>query len=165
MPDPNQLYDDMERLNALYEELCWGYHDELVFTHENGRVIIYNKTQEKNKWTITQNASMVGQQCLESLQQWVHMPSVGKLFLGYGKCYCYQQQWLWDLFFGVYLRKTLMMTMTDQVVVWCNQFMHRHPLDKQNRINYNEGAIRSFFNVPSFSCLICIRDSWCILCL
>ena len=47
MPDPNQLYDDMERLNALYEELCWAHDDELVFTHENGRVIIYNKTQEK----------------------------------------------------------------------------------------------------------------------
>ncbi len=47
MPDPNQLYDDMERLNALYEELCWAHDDELVFTHENGRVIIYNKTQEE----------------------------------------------------------------------------------------------------------------------
>ena len=49
MPNLNQLYDDMERLNALYEELCWGHDDELVFTHENGRVIIYNKTQEQNK--------------------------------------------------------------------------------------------------------------------
>ena len=49
MTNPNQLYDDMERLNALYEELCWAHDDELVFTHENGRVIIYNKTQEKKK--------------------------------------------------------------------------------------------------------------------
>jgi len=46
MSNPNQLYDDMERLNALYEELCWGHDDELVFTHENGRIIIKNKTQE-----------------------------------------------------------------------------------------------------------------------
>ena len=47
MSNPNQLYDDMERLNALYEELCWAHDDELVFIHENGRVIIYNKTLEK----------------------------------------------------------------------------------------------------------------------
>jgi hypothetical protein len=45
MSNPNQLYEDMERLNALYEELCWAHDDELVFTHENGRVIIFNKTQ------------------------------------------------------------------------------------------------------------------------
>ena len=49
MTDHNALYQDMERLNALYEELCWGHDDELVFTHENGRVIVYNKTQEQNK--------------------------------------------------------------------------------------------------------------------
>ena len=47
MPNSNALYEDMERLNALYEELCWAHDDELVFTHENGRVIIYNKTKEK----------------------------------------------------------------------------------------------------------------------
>jgi hypothetical protein len=49
MSNPNQLYEDMQRLNALYEELCWGYHDELVFTHENDRIIIYNKTQEQKQ--------------------------------------------------------------------------------------------------------------------
>ena len=49
MPDPNQLYEDMKKLNALYEELCWGHDDELVFTHENSRVIIYNKTQEQKQ--------------------------------------------------------------------------------------------------------------------
>jgi len=48
MPNPNQLYEDMEKLDALYSELCWGHDDELIFTHENGRVVIYNKTQEKN---------------------------------------------------------------------------------------------------------------------
>lgn len=48
MPNPDQLYEDMERLNSLYEELCWDHDDELVFTHENNKVIIYNKTQEKN---------------------------------------------------------------------------------------------------------------------
>ena len=44
MPNPNALYDDMEKLNALYEELCWGHDDELIFTHDGTRVIVYNKT-------------------------------------------------------------------------------------------------------------------------
>jgi len=52
MPNPNQLYDDMEKLNALYEELCWDHDDELVFQIEyltgKGRIIIKNKTQEQN---------------------------------------------------------------------------------------------------------------------
>ena len=47
MPDPNALYEDIEKLNALYEELCWAHDDELVFTHDNGRVIIKNKTLEE----------------------------------------------------------------------------------------------------------------------
>ena len=49
MPNPNQLYEDMEKLNALYEELCWEHDDELVFTHEKGRVIIYNKRLEEKQ--------------------------------------------------------------------------------------------------------------------
>ena len=49
MVNPNQLYEDMEKLNALYEELCWAHDDELVFTHENGKVIIKNITQEKQQ--------------------------------------------------------------------------------------------------------------------
>ena len=51
MPNPDQLYDDMAKLNALYEELCWGHDDDLVFRIEyfkgNGRVIVSNKTQEE----------------------------------------------------------------------------------------------------------------------
>ena len=43
------MYEDMARLNALYEELMWDHDDELVFTHEFGKVVIYNKTQrDKN---------------------------------------------------------------------------------------------------------------------
>jgi hypothetical protein len=49
MPNPNQLQEDIVKLNALYEELCWGHDDELVFSHENGRVVIYNKTQEQKQ--------------------------------------------------------------------------------------------------------------------
>ena len=47
MPNPNALYDDMAKLNALYEELCWDHDDELVFTHDGKRVMIYNETQEE----------------------------------------------------------------------------------------------------------------------
>ena len=49
MQENNQLFEDVSKLNALYEELCWGQHDELIFTHENGRVVIYNKTLEENQ--------------------------------------------------------------------------------------------------------------------
>jgi hypothetical protein len=46
MSNENALWEDMRRLNALYEELCWGYDDELVFTHDGKRIVIYNKTRE-----------------------------------------------------------------------------------------------------------------------
>ena len=49
MSNPDQLYEDIAKLNALYEELCWGHDDELVFTHEKGRVLIYNKTLEQKQ--------------------------------------------------------------------------------------------------------------------
>ena len=41
----SSLYDDMRKLNSLYQELCWDDDDELVFTHDGTRVIVYNKTQ------------------------------------------------------------------------------------------------------------------------
>ena len=47
----SSLYDDMRKLNALYQELCWDDDDELVFTHDGTRVIVYNKTQNDNKET------------------------------------------------------------------------------------------------------------------
>ena len=49
MPNPEQLFEDMAKLDALFSELCWGHDDELIFTHENGRVIIYNKTLEQKQ--------------------------------------------------------------------------------------------------------------------
>jgi len=49
MPNHNALFEDMEKLNALYEELCWDPDDELVFTHDGTEVIIYNKTKENQK--------------------------------------------------------------------------------------------------------------------
>tara|TARA_B100001063_G_C16688586_1_gene515765 strand:+ start:600 stop:749 length:150 start_codon:yes stop_codon:yes gene_type:complete len=48
MPNPNQLYEDMQTLNDLYEELLWHPDDELQFTHNGEKIIITNKTlQEK----------------------------------------------------------------------------------------------------------------------
>ena len=48
MPNADAMWEDMAKLNALYEELCWDHDDELMFTHESGRVVITNKTKEKN---------------------------------------------------------------------------------------------------------------------
>ena len=31
MSNPNALYEDMETLNMLYEELCWEHDSELEF--------------------------------------------------------------------------------------------------------------------------------------
>ena len=111
MPDPNALYDDMEKLNALFEELCWDCDDELMFSHDGSKVIITNKTQELEQWTKTQNASMVGQQWSEWSLQWVVMQSQVKSFQEYGECYSYQQQCFWDLFFGVSPKKLMTITM------------------------------------------------------
>ena len=44
----NDLYEDMDRLNALYEELMWDNEDILEFSadYKNDRIIIKNKTRE-----------------------------------------------------------------------------------------------------------------------
>ena len=50
----DQLYIDMGKLNALYEELMWGNEDilEFVADYENNRIIIKNKTLDsKSKIT------------------------------------------------------------------------------------------------------------------
>ena len=51
----NDLWEDMDRLNALYEELMWGNEDilEFVADYENNRIIIKNKTLD-SKWKITE---------------------------------------------------------------------------------------------------------------
>ena len=66
MPNPNQLYEDLQKLDDLYEELLWHPDDELQFTHDGEKIIITNKTLEKKQWTKTQNVLTVGQQWLES---------------------------------------------------------------------------------------------------
>ena len=44
----NDLYQDMDRLNALYEELMWPHDEELEFVadYENNRIIIQVKDTE-----------------------------------------------------------------------------------------------------------------------
>ena len=43
----NDLGEDMDRLNAMYEELMWDNDDVLEFVadYENNRIIIKNRTQ------------------------------------------------------------------------------------------------------------------------
>ncbi len=47
----NDLYEDMDRLNALYEELMWPHEDVLEFVadYENDRIIIKNRSREIEK--------------------------------------------------------------------------------------------------------------------
>ena len=44
----NDLYEDMDRLNALYEELMWPHDDALEFVadYENDRIIIRRLRQD-----------------------------------------------------------------------------------------------------------------------
>ena len=49
MPNPDALWQDIQKLDDLYEELLWHPDDELQFTHDGQKIIIINKTQENNK--------------------------------------------------------------------------------------------------------------------
>ena len=44
----NDLWEDMDRLNTLYEELCWDIDDYLEFVpdYKNNRILIVNRTME-----------------------------------------------------------------------------------------------------------------------
>ena len=48
MTNPNQLYEDMAKLNALYEELLWDHDDVLEFVadYKNDQIIIRNKGKD-----------------------------------------------------------------------------------------------------------------------
>ena len=47
----NDLWQDMDRLNALYEELLWDNEDVLEFVadYKNDRIIIRNRSAEERK--------------------------------------------------------------------------------------------------------------------
>ncbi len=46
MSNPNQLFEDMRKLNDMYEELMWHPEDDLQFTHDGEKIIITNTTLE-----------------------------------------------------------------------------------------------------------------------
>ena len=50
-PHLNDLWEDMDRLNALYEELLWDNEDVLEFVadYKNDRIIIRNRSAEERK--------------------------------------------------------------------------------------------------------------------
>ena len=45
-PTPTDLWEDMARLNTLYEELCWDNNDVLDFIIEGNRIVIKNASKE-----------------------------------------------------------------------------------------------------------------------
>ena len=55
MPDPDALWQDIQKLDDMYEELLWHPDDELVFTHDGKRIIIYNKTLEDKQQNTNRN--------------------------------------------------------------------------------------------------------------
>ena len=49
MPNPDALWQDIQKLDDMYEELLWHPDDELQFTHDGEKIIITNKTLEEQK--------------------------------------------------------------------------------------------------------------------
>ena len=47
MPNPNALWEDLQKLDDLYAELLWHSDDELQFIHDGEKIIIINKTLEE----------------------------------------------------------------------------------------------------------------------
>ena len=45
-PTPTDLWDDMHKLNSLYEELCWDHRDLLEFSIEGNKIVNKNKSRE-----------------------------------------------------------------------------------------------------------------------
>ena len=47
----NDLWEDMDRLNAMYEELMWDNDDVLEFVadYKNNQIVIRNRTQDYEK--------------------------------------------------------------------------------------------------------------------
>ena len=51
MPNSNQLWEDMEKLNMMYEELMWDHDVELDFKadYQNNRIIISPIVEENDR--------------------------------------------------------------------------------------------------------------------
>ena len=50
MDQVNDLYDDMERLNSLYQELCWDndVHLDMIPDYDNNCIIIKPRDTKNN---------------------------------------------------------------------------------------------------------------------
>ena len=48
----NQLYEDIAKLDALYEKLGWNHTDELTFRIEGNHSVIRNLFQEQREKSI-----------------------------------------------------------------------------------------------------------------
>ena len=50
----NDLWEDMDRLNALYEEMMWPHDDVLEFVpdHANDQIIIKRKKIHEDYWKL-----------------------------------------------------------------------------------------------------------------
>ena len=45
-PTPTDLWEDMDKLNKMYEKLGWSHRDYLKFTIEGNHITIRNKSRE-----------------------------------------------------------------------------------------------------------------------
>ena len=45
-PTPTDVWDDMQKLDSLYEELLWDHRDKLEFAIEGNHITIRNKSRE-----------------------------------------------------------------------------------------------------------------------
>lgn len=45
-PTPTDLWEDMDKLNKLYDELDWSHRDYLEFAIEDNHITIRNKSKE-----------------------------------------------------------------------------------------------------------------------
>ena len=46
---PSDMYQEMKKLNMLYEEMCWDYDDIIEFypDYDSNTIIIRNKTMDE----------------------------------------------------------------------------------------------------------------------
>ena len=45
-PTPTDVWEDMQKLDHLYEELLWDHRDKLEFAIEGNHITIRNKSRE-----------------------------------------------------------------------------------------------------------------------
>ena len=56
MPNPDALWQDIQKLDDMYEDLLWHPDDELQFTHDGEKIIITNKNTYRIKKMFNEKA-------------------------------------------------------------------------------------------------------------